>query len=179
MDLNLPKDCPLKLTDKFRYLGLEVQLPISKFLDNQSLLYWPLKQKIKIVHCTKYPLNLLGRVNFFFQYIFTEILIHSSQFISLKHVFQDLDSLILTFTVFGILTNLGLHLQKSIICYHRVGWHSPIYICIILQHNFAKYCCYSCKSIIGFHKRGSCQSGLWTEHLPWWGSFVNGGSLTD
>lgn len=69
-------DAPLQVVNRFRYLGVEIQLPLKAYISNNltSLIQ---RLKMNLQTWSKLPLNLLGRISVIkiiylprFQYIF-------------------------------------------------------------------------------------------------------------
>lgn len=78
----MPPDVPLQMVSKFKYLGVEIQLPLSTYIPNNlSPLIAQLRNNLQT--WSKLALNLLGRINIFkiiylprFLYIFWHVPIY-------------------------------------------------------------------------------------------------------
>lgn len=84
--VDVPLGSPIPLSTSFRYLGIEIQLPISKFLEaNLSPIVGKFREKVQ--RWQNLPITLMGRINLFkmiFLPKFLYILSNSPVFVTLQ-----------------------------------------------------------------------------------------------
>ena len=94
----MPPEAPLQVVPRFRYLGIEIQLPLNTYTKNNL---FPLVSRLKesLQFWNKLPLNLLGRVNIYKMiYLprFLYVLWHAPIYLP-KKLFTNINALLLPF----------------------------------------------------------------------------------
>lgn len=107
-------DCPIQLSQSFRYLGVVVQLPISRYLDlNLRPVMGALRERVQ--RWRNMSLTVMGRINLFKMIFLPKllyILSNSPMYVSVK-LFRNIDSIVVEFFWESKAPRIALAILKS------------------------------------------------------------------